>query len=65
MDRFNPYSHPDRFVFEAEMHKTRAEEIDKFFHALGVWVIDHEHALVQRLSHLSHSLRHHEPARHH
>lgn len=63
MDRFDPDSHPDRFVFEAQVRKIRAEEVDKVFHDLGVWVVDHEHALVQRVAHLGHSLLHHEPVR--
>ena len=64
MDRFDPNSHPDRFVFEAQARQIRAEEIDKAFHALGVWVVDHEHALVQRLTHLGQSVLHHQPVRH-
>jgi hypothetical protein len=29
MARFDPNSHPDRFVFEAQARQIRAEEIDK------------------------------------
>jgi hypothetical protein len=51
MDRFDPNSHPDRFVFEAQARQIRAEEIDKAS-TPGCWVVDHEHALVQRLAQL-------------
>lgn len=64
MARFDPNSHPDRFVFEAQARQIRAEEIDKAFHALAVWVVDHEHALVQRVAHLGQSVMHHQPVRH-
>ncbi len=64
MNRFNPYSHPDHFDLEDGVRKIRSEEIDKFFHALGIWVIARERALARGLAHLGHSLRHHEPARH-
>ncbi|HRD97015.1 MAG TPA: hypothetical protein PLA97_11525 [Rubrivivax sp.] len=64
MARFDPYSHPDRFDFEAQARQIRTEEIDKAFHALAGWVVDHEHALAQRLAHLGQSVLHHRPVRH-
>lgn len=64
MDRFDPYSHPDHFAFEDDVRKIRSREIDQFFQGLGTWVIQQERALAQRLTHLGHSLRHHQPARH-
>lgn len=65
MTRFDPYSHPDRFVFEAHARQIRAEEIDKAFHALAAWVLVHEHALAERLAHFSQVVLHHQPVRHH
>lgn len=64
MDRFDPNSHPDRFVFEAQARQIRAEEIDKAFHALAAWVARQEHALALRLGQVGRSLLHHQTARH-
>jgi len=64
MTRFDPDSHPDRFVFEAQARQIRAEEIDKFFHAIGLWMALREHALAQRLSQWGQSVLHHQPVRH-
>ncbi len=64
MARFDPNSHPDRFVFEAQARQIRAEEIDKFFHAIGVWMAAREHALAQRLALWGQALLHRQPARH-
>ena len=64
MARFDPNSHPDRFVFEAQARQIRAEEIDKFFHAIGLRIAAREHALAQRLSQWGQSVLHHQPVRH-
>lgn len=58
MARFNPDSHPDRFVFEARARQIRAEEIAKVWHALAQWISVKEHALAGRLAHLGHGLMH-------
>jgi hypothetical protein len=64
MDRFDPNSHPDRFVFEAQARQIRAEEIDKAFHALATWLACHEQALALRLAQFGRSLLHLPPLRH-
>lgn len=64
MDRFDPNSHPDRFVFEAQARQIRAEEIDRFFHATASWMACQEHRLAQRLAQLGHSVLHHQPLGH-
>lgn len=64
MDRFDPNSHPDRFVFEAQARQIRAEEIDKFFHALAQWVARQEHKLAMRLGDWGRAALHHGTVRH-
>lgn len=64
MTRFDPNSHPDRFVFEAQARQIRAEEIHKFFCALAQWVNQQEHKLALRLAEWGRSALHHQTVRH-
>lgn len=64
MDRFDPNSHPDRFVFEAQARQIRAEEVDKFFHTLAQWMARQEHTLAMRLGDWGRSALRHAPVRH-